>query len=181
VYLQPAGIERGILRGVVGFANDDVKQESKRDLIFPHCINPLTTGPGLPLFIDGARTLKRLNGNFPSIGERRGAIYIEQSLKAGMQFARHSNNTPTLRAKIASSIEAFLLQQFRNGAFRGVTPKQSYFVDVGSGLNPASEIFAGKLNARVGLATNKPAEFIILRFSQDTREIDEELAKASGQ
>lgn len=41
-------------------------------------------------------------------------------------------------------------------------------------------IFAGKLIARVGLATNKPAEFIILRISQDTRALEAELAAAEG-
>ena len=40
--------------------------------------------------------------------------------------------------------------------------------------------FAGKLIARVGLATNKPAEFIILRISQDTRALEAELAAAEG-
>ena len=39
-------------------------------------------------------------------------------------------------------------------------------------------IFAGQLIARVGLATNKPAEFIILRISQDTRALEAELAAA---
>ena len=38
----------------------------------------------------------------------------------------------------------------------------------------------GKLVARVGLATNKPAEFIILRISQDTRALEAELAAAEG-
>ena len=32
---------------------------------------------------------------------------------------------------------------------------------------------------RIGLATAKPAEFIVLRFSQDTRALEEELAGAA--
>lgn len=47
-------------------------------------------------------------------------------------------------------------------------------------LNTPTVIFAGKLIARVGLATNKPAEFIILRISQDTRALEAELAAAEG-
>jgi len=177
VYLQPAGVERGILRGVVGFEDEDVLKESTRDLIFPKRINPLTTQPGNPLYIDGARTLKG-SGNFPSVGERRGVIFIEQSVKRGLEFARHSNNTPALRAQVNRTITAFLLIQFNQGAFRGTTPSSSFVVDTGTGLNPPTEIFAGRLSARVGLATNKPAEFIILRFAQDTRDLDEELAAA---
>ena len=34
--------------------------------------------------------------------------------------------------------------------------------------------------ARVGLATNKPAEFIVLRISQDTRALEAELAAAGA-
>lgn len=179
VYDQPAGIERGILRGVVGFEDDAVKQEAARDLIYPKRINPITTSPGLPIHIDGSRTLKG-NGNFPSVAERRGVIYIEQSVKLGVQFARHANNDDDLRARVDRSITAFLLIQYRNNAFRGTSPANSFFVDVGDGLNPPSSVFAGKLIARIGLATQKPAEFIILRFSQDTRELEEEIAAATA-
>jgi len=177
VFQQPAGIERGILKGVVGFETDIVMQEAKRDIVFPHRINPLTTEDGLPLYIDGARTLKG-NGNFPSVGERRGVIYIEQSIKRGLQFVRHQNNTPALRARVNRTVAAFLLQQYNQGAFRGATPSASFFVDTGDALNTPTEIFAGKLIAAIGLATNKPAEFVVLRFSQDTRDIETELAKA---
>ena len=38
---------------------------AKRDLVYPKRINPLTTGPGMPRYIDGSRTLKS-TGNFPS-------------------------------------------------------------------------------------------------------------------
>lgn len=179
VYDQPAGVERGILRGVVGFETDDVKQEPTRDLIYPKRINPITTGPGLPIHIDGSRTLKS-NGNFPSVAERRGVIYIEQSAKLGIQFARHANNDPELRARVERTLVAFLLIQYRNRAFRGTSPQTSFFVDVGEGLNPPSVVFAGKLVARIGLATQKPAEYIILRFSQDTRELEEEIAAATA-
>ena len=42
-------------------------------------------------------------------------------------------------------------------------------MDVSDTLNTSSVIFAGKLTACVDLATNTPAEFIILRISQDAR------------
>ena len=44
------------------------------------------SGPGLPRYIDGSRTLKG-DGNFPYIAERRGVIFIERSLKQGLQLA----------------------------------------------------------------------------------------------
>jgi phage tail sheath protein FI len=177
VYDPPAGIDKGRLFGVLGFETDEVLEESKRDLVYPKRINPLTTGPGLPRFVDGSRTLKG-SSNFPYVAERRGVIFIERSLKLGLQFARHKNNTEGLRAQVRRTITVFLLTQMNNGAFRSNEPKKAFFVDVSDALNPPSVIFAGKLIVRVGLATNKPAEFIEIRISQDTRALEAELAAA---
>ena len=178
VYTPPAGIEKGQLLGVLGFETSEVLEEAKRDLVFPKRINPLTTFPGAPRHIDGARTLKG-DGNFPTVAERRGVIFIEQSLKLGLLFAKHQNNTEALRATLARTVTAFLLIQLKNGAFSSNDPKQAFFVDFGPALNPPSVVFSGQVIGRIGLATAKPAEFIVLRFSQDTRALEAELAKAS--
>ncbi|RJS14144.1 phage tail protein [Corallococcus sp. H22C18031201] len=179
VYDSPAGIEAGRMLGVLGFESNEVLEEKKRDVVYPHRVNPLTTGPGLPRFIDGSRTLKA-GGNFPYVGERRGVSFIEKSLKAGLEFARHRNNTEGLRAQVRRFVSAFLLVQMRNGAFRSMEPEKAFFVDASESLNPPSVVFAGQLVARVGLATNKPAEFIVLRIAQDTRALEAELASAGA-
>ena len=152
---------------------------SPEGIVYPHRINPLTTGPGLPRFIDGSRTLKG-DGNFPFVAERRGVSFIERSLHQGLQFARHRNNTEALRAQVRRTIVAFLLQQMNQGAFRSNDPQKAFFVDVSDTLNPPSVVMAGQLIIRVGLATNKPAEFIILRIAADNRAFDAELAAASN-
>jgi phage tail sheath protein FI len=179
VYEPPAGVENGVLLGVLGFETDECLDEKKRDLVYPHRINPLTTGTGFPRYIDGSRTLKG-DGNFPFIAERRGVIFIEKSLKRGLEFARHKNNTPELRARVRRSSTVFLITQMRNGAFRSKDPKTAFYVDVSDALNPASVIFAGQLVAEFGLATNKPAEFVVIRVQQDTRALNAELASAGA-
>lgn len=175
VYDPPAGSETAIMRGVLGFETEEVKNEAKRDLVFPKRINILTSFPGAAPHIDGSRTLKG-NGNFPYVSQRRGAIFIEQSVKAGTEFARHQNNTPKLRRTVEKSVRSFLLIQLRNGAFASEDPDAAFFVDVSDKLNPPSEINGGRLNARVGLAFNTPAEFLVFRFTKDTRALDQELA-----
>ncbi|MCG8419629.1 MAG: phage tail sheath subtilisin-like domain-containing protein [Proteobacteria bacterium] len=177
VYDPPAGIDKGRMFGVLGFETGEVLEESKRDLVYPKRINPLTTESGLPRYIDGSRTLKG-TGNFPYVAERRGVLFIERSLKRGLQFARHKNNTEGLRAQVRRTIYSFLLTQMNNGAFRSREPQNAFFVDVSEQLNTPSVIFAGKLIVRIGLATNKPAEFVVLRLSQDTRALEAELAAA---
>jgi phage tail sheath protein FI len=178
IYQPPAGIERGILTGVTGFETDEVLKETVRDLVFPKRINPLTTDDGLPRFIDGPLTLKS-SGNFPTVAERRGVIHIEQSVIIGTAFARHSNNDEALRARVERTTRAFLTEQMRVGAFRSKDPAKAFLVDVGPGLNTEAVIFSGKLIMRMGLATQKPALFIIIRVSQDTRALEEEIAGAA--
>jgi len=175
VYDPPAGDDKGRMFGVLGFETDEVLDEKKRDLVFPKRINPLVAD-GIR-YIDGARTLKG-NGNFPSVSERRGVIFIKRSLKRGLRFAKHRNNDEKLRAEVWRSATAFLLTQMNNGAFRSRVPSKAFFVDVSDELNNARVIFAGKLLVRMGLATQKPAEFVGLLVSQDTRAIEQELAEA---
>jgi len=177
VYDPPAGIEVGRMFGVLGFETDEVLEETKRDLVYPHRINPLTTGSGLPRFIDGSRTLKG-DGQFPYVGERRGVIFIERSLRQGLQFARHKNITEDLLAEVRRTVTAFLLTQMNNGAFASRDPTKAFFVDLS--MNTATTRFAGKIILRVGLATNKPGEFVILLISQDTRALEAELAAAAA-
>jgi hypothetical protein len=182
VYVAPAGIENGNLRTITGLEDDpdggevhQVLKEANRDLVYPKLINPISNQGGA-LNLDGTRTLKS-NGNFPGVAERRGVIFIEQTLKEGLQFARHKNHTEALRGEVERTITEFLINQMRVGAFRTNDPATAFFVDVSEGLNPPSVVFANQLIARVGLATNKTVDWVILRFTQDTRAQEQELAQ----
>jgi phage tail sheath protein FI len=177
VYDPPAGIDRGRLLGINGFETDEVLDEARRDIVYPKQINPLTTGTGLPRFIDGTRTLKS-TGDFPSVSERRGVSFIETSLKRGLQFARHRNNDEALQAEVQRVITSFLSTQMNVGAFRSRVAESAFFVDLSG--NTADVVFAKKLLARVGLATQKPNEFVIVSVSADTRDIEAALAAASA-
>ena len=177
IYVAPANIENGVIRGMIGFETEEVLDERKRDLIYPKRINPITVFPGSPRHIDGSRTLKG-NGNWPSIPERRGVVFIETSLKNGLLFLKHLPNTEETRNVANRTVTAFLLAQMRNGAFASADPSKAFFVDTSEALNKPSVIAAGLMFIRIGLAMAKPAEFIILKVTQDTRAIEEELASA---
>jgi uncharacterized protein len=174
VYEPPAGVEVGIMRSVLGFETDEVLDERKRDIVYPSLINPLTTQRGQPRYIDGTKTLKA-NFNFPTIAERRGVIFIEQSIKKSLEFARHRNNNETLRRQVDRTVYNFLVLQTRLGAFRSDDPDEAFWIDFdveGKTINDVAMQFQGILNGRVGLATNKPTDDVILTFSQDTRAFD---------
>lgn len=171
---QPAGIRNGALVGVVGLETTDVLRESVRDVVFPLRINPIISLPGQAIHADGARTL-RLDGNFPSVGERRGVSDIVATLRTGLLFAKNRNNTPDLRQEVDRAIRVYLVSKMRDGAFASQDPAAAFYVDVSDALNPASVIRLGQLRIRIGLATNTPAEFIWIMLTQDTRAIEEEL------
>jgi hypothetical protein len=177
VFKAPAGIENGRLFGALDLEVDEVKEEATRDYVFPELINPISVEPGTSIFVDGARTLKE-DGNWPTIGERRGVIFVERSLKAGLAFMRHRNINQRLYAEGSRTTKNFLLGLTAAEAFSSTVPKEAFFVDFGKGLNPPSVAQARQVVAKIGLATSKPAEFVILKVSPDTRALDEELAAA---
>lgn len=177
-FYQPAGVEGGKPSGVIGVETDEVKLENKRDLVFPQRINPISYMRNYGVFIDGARTLKG-DGNFPSIGERRGVSHIERLLQNGLQWVRHRNNTADLREDVETVTFAMLYGWMQKGAFASRDPATAFFVDVSDALNPPSVIRSGKLVMRVGLATNSPAEFIIIKITKDTRALQEEIFQSA--
>jgi Bacteriophage tail sheath protein len=179
IYEAPAGVDFGRLVNVIGLETDEVKDENARDLVASALINPIVGLEGLPIHVDGSLTLKT-TGPFPTIGERRGIIYIEQSLKGGLVFSKHRKIKPSLLAALDRSTRAFMEIQRRNDAFASDDPKKAYSIDYGGGINPPSEAFVRRVNGRIGVATGKPADFIILRVGQDTRALEEELAKSAA-
>ena len=178
VYEAPAGVNYGLLTGALGLETQEAADETKRDLVYPALINPIVGLPNLPIHVDGCRTLKDTS-NFPTVGERRGVIFIEQSLKSALIFAKHRKIKSSLLSQLTRVVTTFLNTQTKNGAFASDNPKSAFTVDFGSGLNPPSEAFAQRVNGRIGLATAKPAEFIILRVGQDTRALEAQLALAA--
>lgn len=188
IYENAAGIgggpqQGGRLRTITGLEDDpdggevhQVNKEANRDLVYPKLINPIDDDFGF-LAIDGTRTLKS-DGNFPGVAERRGVIFIEQSTKTGIQFARHRNHTAELRNEVERTITKFLTEQMSVGAFRSTNPEEAFFVDVGTGLNTPDVVFANQIRVRVGLATNKSIDWVILEFTQDTRALEQALAQA---
>jgi hypothetical protein len=172
VYSAPAGVDVGRIVGILGTETPESDDENARDLVYPRRINPIRSR-----YIDGARTLEA-GGNFPSVPERRGASFIERSLALALDRVRHRSNTPELRAEVYRTVFQFLLAQMNLGAFATRDPRTAFFVDVSDALNPPSAVLAGQLKLRIGLATAKPAEFVIIEISSDTRALEAELANA---
>lgn len=68
----------------------------------------------------------------------------------------------------ALAARAFMHSLFRQGAFRGSTPKEAYFVKCDRETTTQEDIDNGIVNIVVGFAPIKPAEFVIIKIQQIT-------------
>jgi len=166
--------EDGQIFGIIDFENGETKIEGKRDLLYQAKINPMCNYTGLGRVIFGSRTLSKTGGIGSQINERRVFSFIEQSLDLGMRFVLFKNNTPAFRKTVKDTIDTFLVGQRLAGVL------ESFYVDVGEGLNNAVVRSQGKLIAVVGLKVPDTIEFFEIVVTKDTRALEEALASLVG-
>ena len=129
-----------------------------------HGINVLRVfGAGGRVTLWGARTTAT-NRNWQYVNVRRLFLYCEESIQEGIRWAVFEPNNPSLWKKLKRSISEFLLRSFRDGAFGGSTPEDSFYVRIDEALNPESERRLGRLYIEIGIRPAYPAEFIIVRI-----------------
>ncbi len=132
-------------------------------------INCLRALPAAGRVVWGARTLQgndRLASEWKYIPVRRTALFIEESLYRGLQWAVFEPNDEPLWSQIWQNVDAFMRVLFRKGAFQGSMPSQAYFVQCDRDTNPQENIDLGIVTVRVGFAPLKPAEFVVVQISQ---------------
>ena len=159
-----------VVRGILQFETALTKGE--QDMLNPIGINAFrdfrTANRGMRLW--GARTLSS-DPEWKYINVRRLFLFLEQSIERGMQFAVFEPNTEMLWATVKQSISNFLIGIWRSGGLEGVKQEEAFFVNVGYNLTMTqTDIDNGRLIVEVGVAPVKPAEFVIIRISQKTRE-----------
>lgn len=77
------------------------------------------------------------------------------------------NHGPTWE-RVRSAVENYVHSLWQQGALLGDTPEQAYFVHIGRGLTMNDDdIKKGRMILKVGLSAVRPAEFIILKLTQD--------------
>ena len=129
-------------------------------------INVIRSFVGKGNLIWGARTLAGNDNEWRYVNVRRLFNMIEESCKkATEQFVFESNDANTW-VKVQAMIENFLTTVWRQGALFGATPDKAFYVLVGLNKTMTQlDILEGRMIVEIGIAANRPAEFIILRFS----------------
>lgn len=165
VWKAPAGVETNLL-GLSG--TEFVVENAEQDYLNPLGVNAVRTMPGYGSVIWGARTLStKANPEWRYVPVRRTAMYIEESIFNGIQWAVFEPNDHRLWSSLRANIDSFMNGMFRAGAFQGQTANDAYFVRCGLGdTMTQGDIDGGQVIVVVGFAPVKPAEFVIVRIQQ---------------
>ncbi len=163
VWKAPAGIEKG-LSGTVGLA-ENVSETANANLN-DKSFNCLRTFPVIGNVPWGARTRAMTDPDWKYVPVRRLGLYLELSIKLGLEFAVFEPNADPLWRQITTTVSAFLQQLFVLGAFAGTKPSEAYQVACDKSTTSPGDIDRGIVNVVVGYAPLKPAEFIFVVIQQ---------------
>jgi phage tail sheath protein FI len=164
VHKAPANV---VIRGIVDIAQDVTKRE--QDMLNPKGINVLRSFPNLGKRVWGARTLSS-DQSWKYINVRRLFLFVEESIDEGTQWVVFEPNDEPLWARVRQSVSNFLVTVWRSGALEGATPDEAFFVTCDRTTMTQDDIDNGRLICLIGIAPVKPAEFVIFRIQQKTRE-----------
>lgn len=167
VHKAPANV---VIRGIKpadGLAQDITKRH--QDLLNPKGINALRSFPGLGQRVWGARTLSS-DSSWKYVNVRRLFLFLEESIDEGTQWVVFEPNDEALWALVRQTVTNFLTTVWRSGALAGTTADEAFFVACDRTTMTEDDLANGRLICVIGVAPVFPAEFVIFRIQQKTRE-----------
>jgi phage tail sheath protein FI len=168
VWKAPAGeVVRGALR-----AERDIGG-AEQELLGPLGVNLLRDLPGRGLCLWGAHTTSA-GSDWKYVQVRRYVNYIQASVERGTLWAAFEPNGEPLWADVRSSVNDFLLKEWRQGALLGTKPQEAFFVRCDRSTMTQNGIDQGRLVCTVGIAVVRPAEFVIFRIGQWSGSADDD-------
>lgn len=160
VWKAPAGIEAA-MAGVSKF--EVTLTDAENAHLNPLGINCLREFPVMGPLVWGDRTLRgadQIEDDYKYLSVRRLTLFIEQSLLRGTQWAVFEPNDEALWSSLRLSVNAFLADLARQGAFYG------YSVACDTTTTTQNDIDRGIVNILVQIAPVKPAEFVVFQIQQ---------------
>ncbi|MER7761841.1 phage tail sheath C-terminal domain-containing protein [Streptomyces sp. NPDC097619] len=133
-------------------------------------VNLIREFPGRGTVLRGARTLDE--GSDPtwrSVPVTRLLSMIRRDVETALRPLLFEPDDETSRRAVRSAVENYLHHLFQQGAFAGDSPKNAYFVRIGTGATMTdADTPAGILTFDIGVAPLRPDEFVTLEFTQQT-------------
>jgi phage tail sheath protein FI len=163
VHKAPSGISDGRLLSVLDVDRDFSDADQAK--LNPIGVNLIRNFSGVGPTIWGARTTSS-DPEWVYLNVRRFFLFVEQSVDASTKWTVFEPNDPSLWKSITKNVSGFLRQQWSIGALVGLKEEQAFYVKCDAETNPPESVDLGRVITEVGLAVAKPAEFVILRFTQ---------------
>lgn len=168
VWKAPAGLAATI-NNATGVVPEGALTDNLAGVLNNNAIDAIRTFPGVGTVVFGARTSTATNTALQQwlyVPVRRMALFIEQTLYANLGWAVFEPNDTPLWTALRTTVEAFMLTLFNQGAFQGSTPSQAFQVVCDSTTTTQTDIDNGIVNILVAFAPLKPAEFVVIQIAQ---------------
>ena len=155
-WFSPAGLNRGIVRGVVKLAFNPT--QSQRDELYRARVNPVATFPGQGTVLFGDKTGLSAPSAFDRINVRRLFIVLEKAIATASKFQLFEFNDEFTRANFRNIVEPFLREvQGR----RGIT---DFLVVCDETNNTGEVIDRNEFIAEIFIKPARSINFITLQF-----------------
>ena len=172
-FKSPAGLSANLssvigLETTINSAGLDALNLGTDGTTIGYPVNAIRQIPGAGIVVMGARVLSKDGSNNKYVSSKRSIIYIRKQLANLSQFALFESNNEVLWARLRTTLGAFLNAYRNQGGLRGANVSDSFYVKVDSENNTADTIANGQVNIEVGVALERPAEFVVINLSQMT-------------
>jgi phage tail sheath protein FI len=167
VWTPPANVApSGITGPVVKITNYD-QEALNVDGTSGKSINAIRSFTGKGTLVWGARTNDGNSMDWRYINVRRLFMSMENDISQALDAYVFKANVHNTWVEVKTMIESYLFGLYNSGAFAGTTPETSYSVSIGLGETMTDEdVLNGYMRASIMVAPVRPAEFIVLTFSQ---------------
>lgn len=171
-YKSPAGVSDGRITNVLSIdpsINSGMGLRSgDLDVLNAANVNVIKPIPNYgPAIIFGSRTLLS-NVVTRYISARRTLIYVRAALISATAFAPFENNDGMLWAQLSTVADKICRQLYAAGGLKGSNPSQAYYITCNATNNTSDSVAAGEVHLQVGLALQRPAEFVVIDLGQFT-------------
>ena len=166
VWTPPANtIPAGVIGPLVPLTNK--QQEDLNVSNTGKSVNAIRSFTGRGTLVWGARTNDGNSLDWRYINVRRLFISMETDISKSLETFVFKPNVHNTWVEVKTMIESYLFGLFNDGAFAGTTPAGSYHVLIGVGETMTDEdVLNGYMRVSIQVAPVRPAEFIVLTFSQ---------------
>jgi phage tail sheath protein FI len=93
-------------------------------------------------------------------------IFLQTSIARGLAWVASECNGEPLWARVREEVGSFLFAQWQEGRLQGRAPDEAFFVRCDRTTMTQQDLDEGRLVCMIGVATLRPADFVIFRIGQ---------------